>query len=44
MLGTGLCDSAIVLEEVTEPEVVVEPVGDNVEEGEGCRVGVLNGD
>jgi hypothetical protein len=44
MLGTGLCDSAIVLEEVVEcdrllePEVVVEPDGDIFEDTEGCRL------
>jgi len=38
MLGDGLDDSA----EELEPEVVVEPVVDIVEEAEACRVCVLN--
>jgi len=38
MLGTGLCDSAIVLEEVVEAEVVVESVADSVDEADGCRL------
>jgi len=38
MLGTGLCDSV----EELENTVDVEPVGDIIEETEGCRVCVLN--
>jgi len=44
ILDDGADDGTDELEGDNETELVVEPVGDNVEEGEGCRVGVLNGD